>query len=30
VMPFLVSDVIRTTLFLFFPVIPLWLVGFIK
>jgi C4-dicarboxylate transporter DctM subunit len=30
VMPFLVSDVIRTTLFLFFPIIPLWLVGFIK
>jgi C4-dicarboxylate transporter DctM subunit len=30
VMPFLVSDVLRTTLFLFFPVIPLWLVSFIK
>lgn len=30
VMPFLVSDVIRTILFLFFPIIPLWLVGFIK
>ena len=30
VMPFLVSDVIRTVLFLFFPIIPLWLVGFIK
>jgi tripartite ATP-independent transporter DctM subunit len=30
VMPFLVSDVLRTTLFLFFPIIPLWLVGFIK
>jgi C4-dicarboxylate transporter DctM subunit len=30
VMPFLASDVIRTTLFLFFPIIPLWLVGFIK
>jgi tripartite ATP-independent transporter DctM subunit len=30
VMPFLISDVIRTTLFLFFPIIPLWLVGFIK
>jgi len=30
VMPFLVSDVIRTMLFLFFPIIPLWLVGFIK
>jgi C4-dicarboxylate transporter, DctM subunit len=30
VMPFLVSDVLRTLLFLFFPIIPLWLVGFIK
>jgi C4-dicarboxylate transporter DctM subunit len=30
VMPFLVSDVLRTTLFLFFPIIPLWLVSFIK
>ncbi|SFU54756.1 TRAP transporter, DctM subunit [Polaromonas sp. YR568] len=30
VMPFLISDVIRTMLFLFFPIIPLWLVGFIK
>jgi C4-dicarboxylate transporter DctM subunit len=30
VMPFLISDVVRTTLFLFFPIIPLWLVGFIK
>ena len=30
VMPFLVSDVLRTMLFLFFPIIPLWLVGFIK
>ena len=30
VMPFLISDVIRTILFLFFPIIPLWLVGFIK
>jgi tripartite ATP-independent transporter DctM subunit len=30
VMPFLASDVIRTTLFLFFPIIPLWLVGFIR
>jgi tripartite ATP-independent transporter DctM subunit len=30
VMPFLASDVIRTMLFLFFPIIPLWLVGFIK
>ena len=28
VMPFLASDVIRTTLFLFFPVIPLWLLRF--
>lgn len=30
VMPFLASDVIRTMLFLFFPIIPLWLVGFIR
>jgi tripartite ATP-independent transporter DctM subunit len=30
VMPFLISDVIRTLLFLFFPIIPLWLVGYIK
>lgn len=30
VMPFLFSDVLRTMLFLFFPIIPLWLVGFIK
>ena len=30
VMPFLISDVIRTVLFLFFPIIPLWLVGFIR
>jgi C4-dicarboxylate transporter DctM subunit len=30
VMPFLVSDVLRTLLFLFFPIIPLWLVGFIR
>ena len=30
VMPFLISDVLRTLLFLFFPIIPLWLVGFIK
>ena len=30
VLPFLVSDVFRTLLFLFFPIIPLWLVGFIK
>ena len=29
VMPFLISDVLRTMLFLFFPIIPLWLVGFI-
>ena len=28
VLPFLVSDVLRTTLFLFFPMIPLWLVRF--
>jgi tripartite ATP-independent transporter DctM subunit len=28
VLPFLVSDVLRTTLFLFFPIIPLWLVKF--
>jgi tripartite ATP-independent transporter DctM subunit len=30
VMPFLASDVIRTALFLFFPVIPLWLVQFLR
>jgi C4-dicarboxylate transporter, DctM subunit len=30
VMPFLASDVIRTLLFLFFPVIPLWLVTFLN
>ena len=30
VMPFLISDVFRTLLFLFFPIIPLWLVGFIN
>ena len=30
VMPFLVSDVIRTVVFLFFPIIPLWLVQFLK
>ncbi|MDB5891961.1 MAG: C4-dicarboxylate transport system permease DctM subunit [Polaromonas sp.] len=30
VMPFLISDVLRTLLFLFFPIIPLWLVGFIR
>ena len=29
VMPFLVSDVLRTLLFLFFPIVPLWLVGYI-
>lgn len=29
-MPFLFSDVLRTMLFLFFPIIPLWLVGFIR
>jgi C4-dicarboxylate transporter DctM subunit len=29
VMPFLISDVLRTLLFLFFPIIPLWLVGFV-
>ena len=29
VMPFLVSDVIRTLLLLFFPIIPLWLVKFV-
>jgi TRAP-type C4-dicarboxylate transport system permease large subunit len=26
VMPFLASDVLRTLLFLFFPIVPLWLV----
>jgi C4-dicarboxylate transporter, DctM subunit len=30
VMPFLVSDVIRTLLFLFFPIIPLWLVRYVS
>ena len=30
VMPFLISDVFRTTLFLFFPIIPLWLVKYIS
>ena len=30
VMPFLISDVLRTTLFLFFPIIPLWLVSFMR
>ncbi|MFW9595375.1 MAG: TRAP transporter large permease [Macromonas sp.] len=29
VMPFLVSDVLRTLLFLFFPIVPLWLVQFV-
>ena len=29
VLPFLASDVLRTLLFLFFPIIPLWLVGVI-
>ena len=29
VMPFLVSDVLRTMLFLFFPIIPLWLVRYV-
>ena len=29
VMPFLISDVFRTMLFLFFPIIPLWLVKYI-
>ena len=29
VMPFLASDVVRTLLFLFFPIIPLWLVQFV-
>jgi C4-dicarboxylate transporter DctM subunit len=29
VTPFLISDVVRTTLFLFFPIIPLWLVQFV-
>ncbi|MBC7435778.1 MAG: TRAP transporter large permease [Bdellovibrionales bacterium] len=30
VFPFLISDVLRTMLFLFFPIVPLWLVTFIK
>ena len=30
VMPFLISDVLRTVLFLFFPIIPLWLVSVIS
>jgi C4-dicarboxylate transporter, DctM subunit len=29
VMPFLISDVLRTLLFLFFPIIPLWLVRYV-
>jgi tripartite ATP-independent transporter DctM subunit len=29
VLPFLASDVVRTALFLFFPIIPLWLVQFV-
>ncbi|MBC7939156.1 MAG: TRAP transporter large permease [Chitinophagaceae bacterium] len=29
VTPFLISDVIRTLLFLFFPIIPLWLVRYV-
>ena len=29
VMPFLASDVLRTLLFLFFPIVPLWLVKFV-
>ena len=29
VMPFLISDVVRTLLLLFFPIIPLWLVKFV-
>jgi len=29
VMPFLASDVLRTLLFLFFPIVPLWLVTFV-
>jgi len=29
VAPFLISDVFRTTLFLFFPIIPLWLVRYV-
>ena len=30
VFPFLISDVLRTMLFLFFPIVPLWLVRFIS
>jgi tripartite ATP-independent transporter DctM subunit len=29
VMPFLASDVLRTLLFLFFPIVPLWLVTYV-
>jgi tripartite ATP-independent transporter DctM subunit len=29
VMPFLISDVLRTLLFLFFPIVPLWLVQYV-
>jgi tripartite ATP-independent transporter DctM subunit len=29
VMPFLASDVLRTLLFLFFPIVPLWLVQYV-
>lgn len=29
VTPFLISDVLRTLLFLFFPIVPLWLVKFV-
>jgi len=29
VMPFLLSDVLRTILFMFFPIVPLWLVQFV-
>ena len=29
VMPFLISDVLRTLLFLFFPIVPLWLVRYV-
>ena len=29
VMPFLASDVLRTLLFLFFPIVPLWLVRYV-
>jgi TRAP-type C4-dicarboxylate transport system permease large subunit len=29
VLPFLASDVLRTLLFLFFPIVPLWLVRYV-